>query len=51
MENMVTLRRRGIFYLIEGEEAKKLAPILGEIGDGEIGDGVKKSNKVKVSGM
>lgn len=26
---MVTLRRRGIFYLIEGEEARKLAPLLG----------------------
>ena len=26
---MVTLRRRGIFYLIEGDEAKKLAPLLG----------------------
>jgi len=26
---MVTLRRRGIFYLIEGGEARKLAPLLG----------------------
>ena len=26
---MVTLRRRGIFYLIGGEDAKKLAPLMG----------------------
>ena len=28
-EDTVRLRRRGIFYLIEGEEARKLAPLLG----------------------
>ena len=28
-KNTVTLRRRGIFYLIEGEEARRLAPLLG----------------------
>jgi DNA mismatch repair ATPase MutS len=28
-EDKVTLRRRGIFYLLEGEEARELAPNLG----------------------